>query len=986
MAESEAAPLLGPSSSPLSSTVAGTFGGGGGSASTQSLKGYSQPPPSLSSSQHHQKTSFHTSWRARVVVAGGPLLGLSTALLLLLAVTTQAWQTQRGLGVQTVAEWGLWQLCGREGVPPDYDLPPHTRFSSGLLGSGAEPAAAAAAAAAAAPAAAAGARECYGYGDTEALSRLGFRLDSKATSMLSATGAFSVLALFSGLAAAGILLLSHVRGRILHRKLGLVAACNSAFCTFIAICIFGSFHGTNYGPGPAGVLGWSFALALLGLGTAVGAAVCAAFDLRILGDGPRPKSSLLPHRAPGTATAPMDTASLVAGMAAIAHLTLAMLAGSAPGGFFGYNQVVYFVLVTALTGDLNQGLDWVACALVSFSIVLDIVVASVFAGDIVGGGEDGDRFGLAVSLLSLCGKPVSLALIARVFWRRQNPQDLLIATVPPPSAPPPAISTALTTSPSSSITTIAAAAITPAIGQGAQQRPQRPQQPQPQQPQQPQQQQDQADKSGGATEASSSTVPSKRVKKRRKKKADRVGAGDGPNTDGRTLEQALAEAGPDPAALQGSNNSAAAVVSKKLKEGENVGNGESGGATHQAAVSHDGVVIAQEEGNNVGHSSTLSFSSCAPDKEKNKAIQDSTDSAIADVTPISVNASLPPPEAAQTTPKVQPPPPAKEAKRIEAVEKATLGVVTTKVMDEAAAANLDDVTSINGTKSDIVADDELFGAGGDMFASAPSTSGVTSGTKRKARHARIARREAIKQEATDEVAPLDAVVAVPPASRRQRRSRTRSVSPQRRRSSDGAPGGVRSSSVERMGGREGGARVVEEGHADTTTAATTTAAGGGLRRSLSSSSLRMEPGGDAATFADTSITTTKIITGGRPRSNSVGRSRSGSLITNFRSSSSGRGSGEGREGKDERGEGEAIEDGGNLRLRSSSTTSLSGRPRSGSTRSRSGSTRSRSGSLRHTDIDTSLDDGGFPCAKCGRIFSDMIICEMHALRCDGTRE
>lgn len=247
-----------------------------------------------------------------------------------------------------------------------------------------------------------------------------------------------------------------------------------------------------------------------------------------------------------------------------------------------------------------------------------------------------------------------------------------------------------------------------------------------------------------------------------------------------------------------------------------------------------------------------------------------------------------------------------------------------------------------------------------MFTIAPGTG---EGTKKLARRKRAARREQEKVEATDDVAPLAQIVPLKGKSIRQRRGR--SASPERDRGGDHGAGSrrpSRSRSTERTfgvgggGGGDGAGYLSEGEQRGGARAAVSLPAAAPLRRSLSSSSLTEQQQQ-------------------RPRSASIGADQgAGSEVGagfSMRRSSSTRSLG------------------GSSTL-SGSTDDLSGRPRSGSTRSRSGSTRSRSGStrsrsgsLRHTEIALDHDDGGYPCAKCGERFADMIIAELHARRCKG---
>lgn len=361
---------------------------------------------------------------------------------------------------------------------------------------------------------------------------------------------------------------------------------------------------------------------------------------------------------------------------------------------------------------------------------------------------------------------------------------------------------------------------------------------------------------------------------------------------------------------------------------------------------------------------------------------------------------------------------------------------------------------------DMVGEDFLFASGeGIEFTPAQATS--KEAPKRRARRERMARREMEKEEATDAVAPLPALVPV--ASRTGRRDRSalvrprrgQSLSPKRRTGDEGshgredsgsgqatnlaaassvgdlrdtakadsgpipgagplasktaaepATGGFlglfrrrRSASTsdapESNGAGTGGKtyvagpvaqQSVSSGMQATAASARnaesaasraaplTTHSSTGLRRSSSTSDLQ----------AASAASPTRLVPPRAAERDRSGRSmsrdrrqRSSSVERTGTTVSGRRRSGSLSEGGPEGGHTEPRV-GSDARVRASSVT----RSRAGSTVSL-GSTRSRSGStasLRHTEIAGS-NTSGYPCPRCGRVFADRIVTELHLRSC-----
>lgn len=337
------------------------------------------------------------------------------------------------------------------------------------------------------------------------------------------------------------------------------------------------------------------------------------------------------------------------------------------------------------------------------------------------------------------------------------------------------------------------------------------------------------------------------------------------------------------------------------------------------------------------------------------------------------------------------------------------------------------------TTADVVPEDFLF-ASGDVIEFDDTPEEEHAAPKRRARRERMARREMERQEAEDAVAPLPALAPVTSSRTGRREGRRgashrghslspeRSASASRSQSAAGLAAAVSAASstgdlrgvgvstgpaaptptptrtpptTAGSGSGSGGLfglfrRVRTASVGDTPSTAVTTPAPAvaesvpapapcapvaeaasskprsTLRRSSSVSDLEGAAASSAAsvtappatspTRARLRSTSTSTATERRPRSGSVGGdgsvpTRSASVERRHRADSTGGG------------------EGGVRRPRADSATSLGARSRSGS-----------NASLRHTEMAGS-NTRGFPCPRCGKVFADRIVTELHLRNC-----
>ena len=111
----------------------------------------------------------------------------------------------------------------------------------------------------------------------------------------------------------------------------------------------------------------------------------------------------------------MTYAQVVTGLAYL-HLTLSLAATTSPGGLFSYNSIVFTVYLLCIW---HRKYKRQALLLLASSFALDAIVGFVLGSRILEHGSDHERFTLALQLLSLLLKPVSM--VALVFFSVHPP-------------------------------------------------------------------------------------------------------------------------------------------------------------------------------------------------------------------------------------------------------------------------------------------------------------------------------------------------------------------------------------------------------------------------------------------------------------------------------------------------------------------------------------------------------------------------------------